>query len=372
MKQLQQINIDLRDRQYSIVIGHAFMDQAVNYIVNVMQNKRLFIVTDKNVAALYLEDLQTALLKHSIEVECFIVQAGEQAKQFSVFESLLDDMLSKRMERQTTLLALGGGVVGDLTGFAASVLLRGVPFIQMPTTLLAQVDSSVGGKTGINSPHGKNLIGCFYQPSLVLMDSFFLQSLPKRDYLSGYAEIVKYGLLQDVQFFEWLDKRQKAILERDKSVLNQAIYQSCQVKADIVSRDEKEKDIRALLNLGHTFAHVLERETGYSDLLHHGEAVSIGMVLAFKFSAYLGYCNTHEALKVSEHLNQVGLPTSLSDIDINLNVTRFIDQMMLDKKVSDGQLVFILAHKIGHAFIAKNITIDSLSSFLQSQINSEH
>lgn len=362
------LTVDLKERSYDIYIGEGLLQSAATLIKPVLPLNNAFIITDENVAKLHLKPLQNSLSEAGIESHCSILPAGEQTKSFNQLEQLLNEIFEKKPERKSTLIALGGGVIGDLTGFAASILLRGVNFIQIPTTLLAQVDSSVGGKTGINNTYGKNLIGSFYQPKLVLADTTVLQALPKREFLSGYAEVVKYALINNYAFFEWLVDNEKKIINMEPHTLQEAIKISCQSKAEIVANDEKEAGCRALLNLGHTFGHALEKETGYSDILRHGESVAIGMVLAHQLSAKMGMCSKEEPKKVEKHLKTVGLPTSLHDVDTDWNVENLLEAMYQDKKVSEGKLVFILTKGIGKAFINKGVDAKEVEHFLRSKI----
>jgi 3-dehydroquinate synthase len=299
-----------------------------------------------------------------------ILPAGEQTKSYEQVQSVVEQLLAQKIERADLVIALGGGVIGDLAGFAASILRRGVDFIQIPTSLLAQVDSSVGGKTGINSPHGKNLIGAFHQPLLVLCDTDVLATLPPRQFRAGYAEVVKYGLIRDKAFFEWLGTNRAAIFNLETEALTEAIRFSCAMKARVVAEDEKEHGVRALLNLGHTFGHAFESLTGYGERLLHGEAISIGMVLAFAFSEKLGYCASGRALIVKEHFVATGLPTKIADIPDHLefSLEAIVEKMSQDKKVERGTLVFILANEIGDAFVSRDVSPIDLKSFLETQI----
>ena len=299
--------------------------------------------------------------------------AGESSKEFGAFGRLMNELLDRRPDRKTTLVALGGGVVGDLAGFAAAVLLRGLDFIQVPTTLLAQVDSSVGGKTGINTRHGKNLVGAFYQPRLVLADTDVLDTLPKRELLAGYAEVAKYGLIDAPEFFAWCEQNGAAVLSGDAAKRTYAIEQSCLAKARIVAADERETtDLRALLNLGHTFAHALEAETGFGPDLLHGEAVGTGMAMAFDLSARLGLCPAADAGRVRRHLGAVGLPMRLRSIGgdnrRNWDAARLIDHMRGDKKAEGGKLAFILARGIGKAFVSREVDEKALRGLLDDAI----
>lgn len=369
MTYTQTLRVDLEQRGYDIVVGENLLANAGEYLKKILPLPHVFIVTDENVAKLHLKTLEKSLSTTGIAFESLVIEAGEKSKSFPELVTLLDRIFEHRPERNTTLVALGGGVVGDLTGFAASILLRGVNFIQIPTTLLAQVDSSVGGKTGINNAYGKNLIGSFYQPTLVLADIGLLKTLPRSQFLSGYAEVVKYGLLGDVDFFNWLESHKEQLLNQETEALTYAVTKSCQAKADIVAADEREKGSRALLNLGHTFAHVLEEATGYSDILPHGQAVAIGMVLAFKLSHALGHCNAETVRTIEAHLRSMGLPTSPLDIQTDWNTESLVDHMFQDKKVSNGKLVFILAKAIGKAFIEKGVDRQLVCDTLNTVIN---
>jgi 3-dehydroquinate synthase len=326
------------------------------------------IVTDDNVAALHLNTLTDSLVASKITFDSIVLPAGEGSKNFATLQKLLDQLLTLRVERRDTVIALGGGVIGDLTGFAAAVLRRGMAFIQIPTSLLAQVDSSVGGKTGINTEHGKNLVGAFHQPKLVLADVSVLGSLSRRELMAGYAEVAKYGLLGNAEFFTWLEKNSESLIAGDLPALSHAVLTSCQMKADIVAADEREGGVRALLNLGHTFGHALEAEAGYGGSLLHGEAVAIGMVQAFKLSAALGYCDAAESDRVVRHLSQVGLPTTPRQAGLNhAEPTVLIDHMRQDKKVEDGKMTFILARAIGDAFITRDIAVGDLERLLAEE-----
>jgi 3-dehydroquinate synthase len=365
----EEITVDLGDRSYEIVVGRDVIASAGNRIAPLIRRKPVLIITDSTVADLHLASLRQSFDDAGITSEVIVLEPGEHTKEFSVFASLADQILDFGPERSTTLVALGGGVIGDITGFAAAVTLRGIDFIQIPTTLLAQVDSSVGGKTGINTRHGKNLIGCFYQPRLVLADTGVLNSLPLRELQAGYAEIVKYGLLGDAAFFQWLETRGDALLAGDEDLRRQAIVTSCQAKARIVSEDEREADKRALLNLGHTFGHAFEAETGFGPRLLHGEAVAIGMVMAFDLSCSLGLCPADDAVRVRNHLSDAGLPTGLHDLaDKSWSADILIDHMRKDKKVHDGRISFVLTRGIGNAFITDDVALDDLRTLLQNAL----
>lgn len=362
-----RLPVPLGDRRYEIVIGPDLIDRAGDLIGPVLATPRAIIVTDTSVGPIYAQRVAEALSRSQIASETITLPAGEASKSFATLERLMDDLLSRRVERGITLIALGGGVIGDLTGFAASILLRGVPFVQIPTTLLSQVDSSVGGKTGINTARGKNLVGSFYQPRLVLADIETLNSLPRRELLAGYAEVVKYGLLGDAAFFTWLEQNGRALVEGDLAARREAVHRSCAAKAAIVAEDEREQGRRALLNLGHTFGHALEAELGYDGRLLHGEGVAIGMVMAFSLSAQLGLGpDAAQIARISHHLESVGLPTSpLAIAGVDWQVDRLIDHMSRDKKVQDGRITFILARGIGRAEVRRDVPVDAVRAVLR-------
>ncbi len=359
------LHVDLGERSYDILVGPGLLSKAGALLSPLLKSKRVVIVTDSNVGPLYQDKLVRVLDKADIRSEAITLPAGEATKSIAQFEKLLEDILSLGIERGTTLIALGGGVIGDITGFAAATLLRGIDFIQVPTTLLSQVDSSVGGKTGINAKAGKNLIGAFHQPRLVLIDTESLNTLPKRELLAGYAEVVKYGLLGDVVFYDWLEENGAALLEGNQDLRREAILKSCTAKADVVRRDEKEGGVRALLNLGHTFGHALEKECGYSGDLLHGEAVAIGMVMAFEFCARAGLCTTADAERVKAYLKAVGLPVDLSSLPCESWTSELLMAHMLkDKKVKDGKVTFVLVRAIGDAFMSRDVQDNALKNYL--------
>ncbi len=363
LERLERLRVELAERGYDIVVGRGLLDQAGRHIAPILARPRVVIVSDEVVAALYLARLQSALEDAAVSQQAIVLPAGEQTKNFIHLENLTGRLLDLKVERNTTLIVLGGGVVGDLAGFAAAVTLRGIPFIQIPTTLLAMVDSSVGGKTGINTAQGKNLVGAFYQPSLVLADTALLDSLPRRELLAGYAEIVKYGLINDAKFFSWLEENGKKVLELDADALNRAVITSCAAKAAIVADDEREAGKRALLNLGHTFGHALEAEAGYGGGLIHGEGVAIGLCLAFDLSERLGLCPPEDAARVRGHLSAAGLPLTFKG-----PADALLGHMLQDKKVMDGALTFILARAIGEAFIAPDVDRKDVTDLLQTHI----
>ncbi len=363
------IRVLLGERSYDIRVGPGLLAEAGEAIRPLLPSRRVFVVTDENLERLHLAKLRDSLDAAEIENHGVVLPAGEHTKSFAHLESLLDAMLEARCERGTTIIAFGGGVIGDLAGFAASILLRGVPFVQIPTTLLSQVDSSVGGKTGINTTQGKNLVGSFYQPRLVLADTEVLATLPERDLKSGYAEVVKYGLIDDPEFFSWLEANGAAMLAGDSAARAQAVRTSCAAKARVVSADEREGGRRALLNLGHTFAHALEAETGFGDLLTHGEAVSIGLVLAFELSARLGCCPSEDVGRLRRHLDALGLPVGLPALpDRPWRATQLAAHFAADKKVKDGRVTFVLAKGIGQAFLCDEVPPEVVAEVLERAV----
>ena len=348
---IETVHVDLGARSYDVRIGQGLLARAGKEITALAGPRRVAILTDETVAALHLPALREALAAEGIEATALALPAGEATKNWTALGQATEWLLAQKIERKDLVVALGGGVIGDLAGFAAAILRRGVRFVQIPTSLLAQVDSSVGGKTGINSPQGKNLIGAFHQPSLVLADIDVLDTLTPRDFRAGYGEVAKYGLLGDEGFFEWLEGNATG-LASDAALRQRAVRHSVQMKADIVQRDETEQGDRALLNLGHTFGHALESATGYSDRLLHGEGVAIGCALAFELSAKMGLCSQEAPSRVAAHFAAMGMPSRISDIPGDLpDDEALIALMGQDKKVQDGKLRFILAHGIGRAFV---------------------
>lgn len=368
------IRVELGARSYDILIGRDLLGEAGPRIKELRPGAKCSVVTDENVARYHLEPLMTSLAEAGVEAQSLTLPAGEGTKSFAQLGPLMDGLLSHKIERGDLVIALGGGVIGDLAGFAASILRRGVDFVQIPTSLLAQVDSSVGGKTGINSAYGKNLIGAFHQPVLVLCDTDVLKTLPPRQFTAGYAEVVKYGLIRDAGFFDWLEAERAALFEQQPAALGEAIRFSCAMKAAVVAEDEKEHGVRALLNLGHTFGHGFEALTGYGERLLHGEAISIGMVLAFAFSEKLDLCPAGSAARVAAHFKAAGLPTRLQDISDHHEITidALMDKMAQDKKVERGSLVFILANRIGDAFVCRDVDEASLRDFLEGEFSKSH
>lgn len=364
-----RVAVELGARSYTIEIGRGLIATAANPIARLAPDSSCCVVTDHNVARLYLPALRMSLAGAGIRHHVVEIEPGEASKSYVGFAKVCDAILAARFERRDLVVALGGGVVGDLAGFVASSVRRGMRVVQIPTTLLAQVDSSVGGKTAINSPYGKNLIGAFHQPSLVLADTAALASLPPREFRAGYAEIVKYGLIDDAAFFAWLECHRQAIF-RQEAELTEAIRKSCAAKAAIVARDETEKGERALLNLGHTFGHALESLTFFdSRRLVHGEAVAIGLACAFRFSTRLGLCEMTEAARVEAHLHAAGLPTDIHDIPgWDDDSEAIVEAMYQDKKVERGALTFVLARGIGRSFVARDIAAADVRVFLEDEL----
>ena len=360
-----KLHIDLGERAYDILFGPDLLDNAGMILKDMFPGARFGIVTDTNVATEQLPRLIKALDSAGLSHQTITVPAGEASKRFDTLTQVVDGILEAKLERGDLIIALGGGVIGDLAGFAAAITRRGMNFVQAPTSLLAQVDSSVGGKTGINTPRGKNLVGAFHQPKLVLADISALNTLSERQFRSGYAEMAKYGLIDDEDFFFWLEENWREIFDGGPARTG-AIAHACAAKARFVIADEKENGARALLNLGHTFGHALEKITGYSDRLLHGEGVAIGMVMAHKFSAKLGLAPSQDGVRVARHLQLVGLPTTLGDIPGELADTNaMMDAITQDKKVSRGALTFILTKGIGQSFIEKNVDPELVVEFLE-------
>lgn len=350
------VPVNLGSRSYEVRIGAGLLADAGRELLPFLRRRKVAILTEERVAALHLPALQAALDAEGIAHATLALTPGEATKSWAGLQQACDFLLDQKIERSDLVIALGGGVIGDLAGFAAAILRRGVRFAQIPTSLLAQVDSSVGGKTGINTRHGKNLIGAFHQPTVVLADTALLATLPPRDLLAGYGEVVKYGLLGDAAFFERLEREGPALAAGDAAARLYAVQRSVEMKAGIVERDETEMGERALLNLGHTFCHALEAATGYSDRLLHGEGVAIGCALAFELSARLGLCSQEEPSRLRAHLRAMGMKTDLSDIPGDLpDAAALLDLMGQDKKVVDGRLRFILARGIGEAFVTDEV-----------------
>ncbi|WP_435229085.1 3-dehydroquinate synthase [Pseudopelagicola sp. nBUS_20] len=362
---METVSVELSARAYDIHIGTGLLARAGELIGPLLKRNRVCVVTDENVAALHLKSLQAGLAADGITCTELILPAGESTKSWSYFERTVEWLLTEKVERRDLVIALGGGVIGDLTGFAAAVLRRGVGVVQVPTSLLAQVDSSVGGKTGINAPHGKNLIGAFHQPLMVLADIDVLATMTSRDFLAGYGEVVKYGLLGDADFFDWLEGQGPAIAAGDVAARIAAVKRSCEMKVAIVERDETEQGDRALLNLGHTFCHALEAATGFGDRLLHGEGVAVGCALAFELSHKLSLCSQEDPSRVRQHLSNMGMKVDLGDIPGDLpDAGALLGLMEQDKKVIDGQLRFILARGIGESFVSADVPRDAVHSVL--------
>ena len=360
------VRVPLGDRSYDVVVGSGLLHQAGELVSPLLNRPFAAVVTDENVAPLHLEALAAGLAGAGVEHVALTLPAGESTKSWQGLERVVEWLVESRVERRDAVIALGGGVIGDLAGFAAAVLRRGVGLVQVPTSLLAQVDSSVGGKTGINSPSGKNLVGAFHQPSLVIADVATLASMDRRHLLAGYAEVAKYGFIGDREFFEWLESRGRGVVEGDEEARSQAVRRSVKMKADIVAGDETEWGDRALLNFGHTFCHALEAAAGYSERLLHGEGVSVGCALAFDLSAALELCSAQDAERAKAHLAEMGMKTSIAQIPGELpDADGLIALMAQDKKVLDGRLRFVLSKGIGSAFVADDVPEDALKSILR-------
>lgn len=360
------VHVPLGERSYDILIGPGLMARAGGEITSRIKGRRAAIVTDENVGARYLDGLMDSLQTDGIEAVSVTLPAGEKTKSFDYLTKVCDVLLEARIERNDTVIALGGGVIGDLTGFAAGIVRRGVRFVQIPTSLLSQVDSSVGGKTGINARQGKNLVGIFNQPDLVLADTDVLDTLSEREFRAGYAEVAKYGLIDKPDFFKWLENNWRDVFAGGAARI-EAIAVSCQAKADVVAADERENGRRALLNLGHTFGHALEAATQYdSSRLVHGEGVSIGMVLAHRFSARMNLASPDLADRVEAHLKAVGLPTRMDQIPGELPPTEVLmDAIAQDKKVKSGKLTFILTRGLGQSFVADDVPASEVQRFIE-------
>ncbi|MBI1621423.1 3-dehydroquinate synthase [Aquamicrobium zhengzhouense] len=370
--QQRQVRVDLGTRSYDILIGPDLLATAGTRIAERLPKARAAIVTDENVAAAHAATLSASLEQAGIEAATITVAPGEKSKNFATLERVVDEVIAAKLERGDVVVALGGGVVGDLAGFVSGIVRRGMKFVQMPTSLLAQVDSSVGGKTGINTQRGKNLVGVFQQPSLVLADTTVLDTLPEREFRAGYAEVAKYGLIDRPDFFAWLEANWRDVFAGGDARTH-AIAESCRAKAEVVARDEFEKGDRALLNLGHTFGHAFEAATQYDgSRLVHGEGVAIGMALAHRFSSRLNLCSMDDALRVEAHLRAVGLPISPLEIPGELpGAERMLDFIAQDKKVSRGALTFILTKGIGQSFVARDVPPSEVLSFLQTTLHAE-
>ncbi|HZZ67275.1 MAG TPA: 3-dehydroquinate synthase [Phenylobacterium sp.] len=364
----REIFVGLGARSYPVRVGPGLIDGAGEAMAPLLKRRRTAVVSDETVWALHGARLTAALERAGVAALPVIVPPGEQTKSFEGLAEVTDRLLALELDRGDLITAFGGGMVGDLAGFAAAIYKRGIDFVQIPTTLLAQVDSSVGGKTAIDTPRGKNLVGAFHQPKLVLADLDVLATLPDREMRAGYAEVIKYGLLGDFAFFEWLEANAGAVLAREPKALAHAVARSIVMKAEIVAEDETEQGRRALLNLGHTFGHALEAETGYGAALLHGEAVAAGMALAFRFSAAQGLCATQEAARASAAIAAAGLPASLADAARTpFAAERLVRHMAQDKKAQDGRLTFILARRLGEALVARDVDDRAVETFLRQE-----
>ncbi len=363
------VEVALPRRSYSIFIGRDQLLSLGQKISSLRPGAKVAIISDETVARHYLPATQTALAVSAIDATCITVPSGESSKSFAVLEQVCEKVIAARIERGDLIVALGGGVIGDLAGFAAAIVRRGIDYVQVPTTLLAQVDSAIGGKTAINSRHGKNLIGAFHQPILVVSDTALLNSLPRREFCAGYAEVVKYGLMADARFFSWLESNWPEVFSGGPA-REHAIATSCRMKAAIVAADERETGQRALLNLGHTFGHALEAAAGFSGRLLHGEAISLGMTLAFAFSAKRNLLSVADADRIKRHLAAVGLPTDIPCLpDGRPGAERLMELMMQDKKVKRGKLSLILARGIGESFIATDVDAEEVHEFLEEKLS---
>lgn len=369
MTPVRKIAVGLGDRSYDILAGPGLMERAGDWLLPVLRRRRVAVVTDENVAAHHLPRLAAGLDSAGIAFAPVVLPPGEATKSFRHLEDLLNRLLDAGLDRGGCILALGGGVVGDLAGFAAAILLRGIDYVQIPTTLLAQVDSAVGGKTAIDTPQGKNLVGAFHQPRLVLADTTSLATLPDRELRAGYAEVVKYGLIDRPGFFGWLEENGARVLAREDDALAHAIATSCEAKADVVAADEREAGRRALLNLGHTFGHAFEAEAGFGDALLHGEAVSLGMALAFRMSVRLGLCPAEDLARMRAHLAGADLP--VDPPGANASQARrdgLVERMRRDKKAEAGHIVLVLARGIGRAFIHRDVEEETLAALLDEAL----
>lgn len=366
------VTIDLDKHSYDIYIGEGLLPRTVELLPDDIMGRSVFIITDKNVEP-YAKNIETIMRDNRARhVHMITLEPGEATKCFDNVQRVSEWMLENNLNRNSYVFAVGGGVIGDLGGFCASIAMRGVPYVQVPTSLLAQVDSSVGGKTGINTAQGKNLIGSFYQPTTVLADLDVLQTLPKRELLAGYAEIVKYGLINDLPFFEWLEKNGQRICDLDHEALSYAIESCCKAKAALVEADEKEHGARALLNLGHTFGHALETAAGYNGALLHGEGVAIGIILAYELSAAMGLCSQEDIERVERHFQSVGLPTRITQIDnFKTDIESLMTTMRRDKKARSGKMVFIITNTIGDTFVSNDVDENIVREVLRHDLGGD-
>ena len=366
----RRLSVVLSQSSYDVVIGDGLLARAGALLAPVLPQKRVVVVTDRAVAALHLDTLMAGLAETGFAATSVVINGGEAGKNLETWQTIVGELLSARVERRTAVIALGGGVVGDLAGFAAATVLRGLPFVQIPTTLLSQVDSSVGGKTGVNTGFGKNLVGAFYQPRIVLADTGVLATLPPRELRAGYAEIVKAGMIGDAGFFEWCEQYGAAVIGGNRDIQAEAIKRACTFKAGVVGDDEREEkpnDGRALLNLGHTFGHALEADYGYDGGLLHGEGVAVGLGLAFKLSARLGHCSRDDAERVVSHVASVGMAADLRTLNRRFSASALVAHMKRDKKVRDGALHFVLVRGIGQAFSSSDVPAEVVVDLLRDE-----
>ena len=365
----KRLNISTSNKNYPIIIGSNTFKNYKKNISPYINSNRIFILTDKNINRIYKNELGKIKKDKELSVEVIVIGIGEIQKNIKNINSICNTLLKKNISRDDTIIALGGGVIGDITGFVSSIVLRGINYIQIPTTLLSQVDSSVGGKTGINSKYGKNLIGSFYQPSLVLIDINFLTKLNSREMRAGYAEIVKYSLIFDIKFFNWLITNGKKVMKKNKEALIYSIFQSCKCKSKIVNLDEKEKNIRALLNFGHTFGHVIEQTNSYKTNINHGEAVAMGMIMASKLSFAMNFISMSELNKIINHFKSLNLPTQIpKSLRKNLSIKRFVEVMNKDKKTKNNKINLILLKKIGKAYQTNKFDTQLLKMIIKDSI----
>ncbi|WP_144098221.1 3-dehydroquinate synthase [Croceicoccus sediminis] len=370
---MRTIDVELAGRAYEVRVGPGLLERLGEECGPLLRKDTVPVITDAQVAALYRDKVDAALAAVGKQARWLVLPAGEQTKSWAQLAQVVDFLLAEGVDRNDRIVALGGGVIGDLTGFAAAILKRGCGFVQLPTTLLAQVDSSVGGKTAINVPMGKNLVGAFHQPSLVLADTDVLATLPPRELRAGYAEVVKYGLIDDAEFFAWCETNGPGLLNGDAKARIEAVSRSVAAKARVVAEDERETTgTRALLNLGHTFGHALEAETGYSSALLHGEAVAIGMVLAARYSVRRGLMEQHEADRIAAHFMACDMKAEVAELALDCGGRRLADHMLHDKKMDAGTLPFLLMRGIGRTFLARDVEIDDVASFLDAELRSHH
>tara|TARA_E500000318_G_scaffold65144_1_gene60188 strand:- start:4254 stop:5381 length:1128 start_codon:yes stop_codon:yes gene_type:complete len=371
MTTIQTVPVGLGERSYDIRVGPGLIANAGEEIKPLIRGNKVFVITDSTVSGHWLDPLKRSLRAADIAVTTIAVPPGESSKSFADFEHVCTRMLEDGVDRRTAVVALGGGVVGDLAGYCAASVMRGLDFIQIPTSLLAQVDSSVGGKTGINTPQGKNLVGAFHQPKLVLADTGTLDTLPKREVRAGYAEVVKYGLIRDAAFFEWLEQHGADLIAGDEAARISAVVESCKAKAAVVAADEREAGLRELLNFGHTFGHALEASAGFDGTLLHGEAVSIGMIQALEMSRRLGLCVGQDAERARAHLGAMGLMTRVADIPgaARWKAEALLASMRRDKKAREGTVRFVLARGIGEAFTSDDVAPDAVRTMLEEDLS---